>query len=110
MNIKGFLKFGFLFFPWSVHAEYNANMQGVVTEVLTYTHGDQIYFKLDNQPSTHPRCETDFFSIDASIPAERRHQLLSRLLTAYATGKRVNIGYDNKGNCSHTRIRAHRVG
>ncbi|NAW88457.1 hypothetical protein [Photobacterium halotolerans] len=95
---------------FSSHAEYNANMTGVVTQVLTYTDGNQIYFLLKNQPTSHPSCKPDLFAIDASTSGETRHQVLSRLLTAYATGKPVNIGYDKEGDCAHTWIRVHRVG
>lgn len=91
-------------------AGYDANITGVVTNVLTYTHADQVYFRIDNQPSTHPKCKVTYFSIDASIPPERRAQVLSRLLTAHASGKPVNIGYDKTGDCSHGWIRAYRVG
>ena len=99
-----------LLFSTSAFADYNANMTGVVTHVLTYTGSDQIYFRLDNQPSSHPACNTDYFAIDSSIPAERRQQVLSRLLMAYATGKPINIGYDSEAGCAHSRIRVWRVG
>jgi hypothetical protein len=92
------------------YAEYNANMTGVVKDVLTYTDEDKIFFRLENQPSSHPQCNPDFFSIDASIPADRRQAVLSRLLTALATGEPINIGFDKDGQCSHNRIRTHRVG
>lgn len=97
-------------FSISSHAGYNANMTGKVTQVLTYTCTDQIYFRLENQPKSHPSCGVDFFSIDASIPEARRQQVLSRLLIAYASGTPINIGYDKEGDCSHGRIRVHRVG
>ena len=93
-----------------VYAEYNDNMSGLVTNIVTYTDSDRIYFKLDNQPSHHPIYNPDYFSIDDSISNDRRQQLLSRLLTAYASGKPVNIGFDRDGDCSHGRIRVHRVG
>ncbi|QUJ68610.1 hypothetical protein KDD30_05720 [Photobacterium sp. GJ3] len=96
--------------PSHVYAEYNANIRGVVTEVLTYTESNIILFRLNNQPASHPTCKPGYFSVDASVPSETRHQVLSRLLTAYATGKLVNIGYDKDGTCSGTWIRTHRVG
>ena len=91
-------------------AGYNANMQGVVTTVVTYAGGDYIYFKLHNQPTSHPLCKTDFFVIHASTPPDRLDRMLSRLLTAYTTGETVNIGYDDAGDCAHGRIRVHRIG
>lgn len=99
-----------LFSVQNASAGYDSNMKGIVTSVLTYTGGDQIYFILDNQPSTHPTCNASLFSIDAGVPSSRRQQVLSRLLTAHATGKPVNIGYDSQGDCSHSYIRVHRVG
>lgn len=35
---------------------YDENMTGKVTHVLTYTDGDHIFFRLDNQPDSHPQC------------------------------------------------------
>lgn len=91
-------------------AGYDANIAGVVTKILTYTVDGRIYFQLDNQPTSHPTCNRDLFSIDASVPDSIRSQLVARLLVAYTSGKPVNIGYDSQGDCSHTRIRVHRVG
>ena len=91
-------------------AGYNANMQGVVTNVLTYAVDGRIFFRLSNQPSSHPQCASDYFSIDASVPDTARSQLLSRLLVAYTTGEAITVGYDSQGDCSHSRIRVHRIG
>lgn len=96
--------------PCGAYAEYNANIKGVVTHVLTYTDSSRIYFRLDNQPTSHPGCETNYFSVDSSVLPDVRAQLLSRLLTAYATKEITNIGFDDLGNCSHSKIRVHRVG
>ena len=104
------LGLGMLSVMQSAYSLYNANMVGVVTEVLTYTNNDQILFRLDNQPSSHPLCLTDFFVIDPTIPTDRRNRILSRLLLAYALGKPVNVGYDKDGDCAQGRIRVHRVG
>lgn len=91
-------------------SSYNANMAGVISEVITYVDRNVIYFKLENQPSSHPSCHADYFSIVESVTAERRSILLSRLLAAYAIKEVVNIGYDSTGDCSDGRIRVHRVG
>lgn len=91
-------------------AIYNANMKGVVTQVSTYTDSNQIYFTLNTQPSSHPKCDHKLFSIDASVPTDRRSTLLSRLLAAHAMGEPITVGYDKEGDCSHGRIRVHRVG
>jgi hypothetical protein len=102
------LSFSFLL-STQCFAGYNANITGKVKSVLTYTHAAQIFFSLENQPS-HPTCKNDYFSIDASTPDSIRQQVLSRLLTAYASGKPVNIGFDKEGGCSHGRIKVYRVG
>lgn len=97
-------------FTGQASAKYNANMQGIVKNVLVYTDGDYILFRLENQPSSHPACKTAYFTISAAIPHERRQMLLSRLLSAYAMKEKVNIGYDKEGDCAGGRIRVHRVG
>ena len=74
-----------------VYAVYNANLPGKVVNVLTYTENGGILFTLGNQPASHPQCTNVYFAIDATIPAEIRHQLLSRLLIAYSTGESVKM-------------------
>ncbi|NOX27022.1 MAG: hypothetical protein GXP21_02295 [Gammaproteobacteria bacterium] len=91
-------------------AVYNANIQGVVAEVITYTDRDDILFKLQNQPASHPECEANYFAIDINAQADRRHQVLARLLTALTSGNSLTIGYDGEGDCAQGRIRVHRVG
>jgi hypothetical protein len=91
-------------------AGYNANMTGVVTEVLTYLDSTMILFRLDNQPTTHPLCNPVYFAVNVATDSEVRKQVLARLLVAKATGESVNIGYDNAADCSHSYIRAWRVG
>jgi len=90
-------------------AGYDANVLGTLTGVFVYTNGDYIYFKLDTQPS-HPSCDSSYFVIAETVPLERRQMLLSRLLMAYASKERVNIGYDSQGDCASGYIRVHRVG
>jgi hypothetical protein len=91
-------------------ALYNANMEGVLAWVSTYSDGDYIYFRMVNQPTTHPACNPGYFVLPETIPAERLNRMLARLLTAYAAGETVNVGYDATGDCVHGYIRAHRVG
>ena len=90
-------------------ATYNANVKGEIASVITYADGDYIYFTLKNQPQ-HEACNPSFFVISESVSENRKNNLLSRLLTAYAMKEAVNIGYDSKGECVHGYIRAHRVG
>jgi hypothetical protein len=91
-------------------AEYNANIQGTLRDVLVYTDMDHILFRFVNQPTSHPACSPNYFAIDASVPAERRAALYARLMTAYSLNEVVNIGYDDSGNCANGYIRVHRVG
>ncbi len=91
-------------------SEYNANMTGVVQDVLTYTDGDWVLFRLVNQPASHPTCNPAYFVLNELIPAARLDRLVARLLAAKATGESVNIGYDAAGDCANGYIRAHRVG
>lgn len=91
-------------------SNYNANMGGVVVDVLTYADTDSIYFRLANQPASHPACNAAYFALSASVPEARRNRLYARLLTAKTTGEPINIGYDDVGDCADGYIRAHRVG
>lgn len=91
-------------------AGYDANITSKVTQILTYTGSGSVLFRLVDQPNSHPACNFDYFSIDASVPVDQRRQLLSRLMLAYSLGENVNIGYDSQGDCSNSRIRVHRVG
>ena len=93
-----------------VSAGYNANVQGVVKDVMVYTTGDYIYFKLENQPTTHQSCNPVYFVVPETVPVNRRQMLLSRLLAAKATGEVTNIGYDQEGGCAKGYIRVYRVG
>lgn len=100
-----------LFSSSLVFAGYNANFKGKITQVLTYTYSTQILIRVEGQPSDHPECNlTDYLSVDPDISAESRQLVYSRILTAYATGEVVNIGYDKTGGCVSGRIRIYRVG
>lgn len=91
------------------YAGYNANMQGEVTAVLTYTSG-LILFRLHNQPSAHPACKATYFAIATDVKDVAVNRMLSRLLTAHTTKIPVNIGFDNLADCGNGYIRVHRVG
>lgn len=94
----------------AVSAAYDANMKGVITDLMVYTYEDTIIIKLNNQPTSHPACNPSHFAIDATVPLDRRQAILSRLLTAYASKENVNIGYDSQGNCAGGFIRMYRAG
>jgi len=91
-------------------AEYDTNVQGVLSGVWNYDDRDSIYFHLSNQPASHPTCSPTFFVIDSATPIDRRHMMYTRLLLAYASGETINIGYDGAGNCAEGSIRVKRVG
>jgi hypothetical protein len=92
-------------------AGYDANFSGKITNVLTYTGSTQILIRVEGQPTSHPTCTTlDFLSIAPDISTESRNLVMSRILSAYATGEKVNIGYDKTAGCVGSRIRVHRVG
>jgi hypothetical protein len=91
-------------------ANYDANLTSLVTEVLVYSDSNVILFRLAQQPASHPACIPTYFALDSLIPEPRLSRLYARLLSAKSTGEPVNIGYDKTGDCSHSYIRAHRVG
>jgi hypothetical protein len=93
-------------------AVYNANIDVVVSNVLTYD-TPQILFQANPMPPQPAGCTGGFayyFVIDAALPADIRAQLLSRLLIARTNKETVNIGYDSQGNCINGGIRVHRIG
>jgi hypothetical protein len=92
-----------------VQAGYNDNLTGVVTHVMTYTSG-LILFRLNNQPATHPTCNTSYFAIATDTNDIATNRMLSRLLTAHTTKVPVNIGFDNTADCGNGYIKTHRVG
>jgi hypothetical protein len=88
---------------------YNANINGHVTEVITYIDGT-IYFTLDDQPTMSSCTNHAYFSISSSTPSDFRQQVLSRLLTAYSLKESVWVGYDNTTCASDQSIWTGRVG
>ncbi|PSV30615.1 hypothetical protein [Photobacterium sp. GB-72] len=110
MRISRFLVIvGTLFFTTFTQAGYDANMSEKVISVMTYSSGS-VLFRLENQPQSHPQCKTDFFTIPASTKDSITNRFLSRLLAAYSTKEKINIGFDSKGDCAEGRIRVHRIG
>jgi hypothetical protein len=99
-----------LFLPSVAVAEYNANMDGELAHIMVYADGDYIYFRLKNQPTSHPRCKPDYFVVSEDVPEARLNRIYSRLLAAYAAKEVVNIGFDAKTECVHGYIKVHRVG
>jgi len=91
-------------------AAYNANMQGVIAWVASYMDGDSIYFRLNNQPTSHPGCNPTYFVIPGDVLPNRRNQAFAQLLAAKQTGEPINIGYDDSADCAEGYIRVHRVG
>lgn len=97
--------------PSPLFAGYDANLQGAVTMVVTYTGvGKPIFFRLANQPSSHPSCLTDYFAIDGATDLQQLNRAYARLLAAYVLGETVNVGYDSQGDCADDCIRVREIG
>lgn len=88
-----------------VNAEYNSNIVGTITNVLTYD-GGHFLFTLSAMPASP--C-ANYFVVPNDIPVDGRQMLLSRALMAKANGEPINIGYDNK-TCVNGWFRVHRIG
>lgn len=86
-------------------AEYNSNISGVITNVLTYDDG---HFLLTLSAMPAGPC-ANYFVVPGDIPVDGRQMLLSRALVAKASGESINIGYDNKA-CVNGWYRVHRIG
>jgi len=96
--------------PSSALAGYDANITGVVTEVLVYSDSNIVLFRLNNQPSSHPGCSSAQYFELFNVPEPMFGRLYARLLAAKVSGEAINIGYDSVGsNCRHY-IPAHRIG
>lgn len=104
----------FMLVPFMVNAKYTANFSGEIKSVLTYPGSTIILIRIEGMPTSHPKCTlTDFMAIDPSISPESRQLVMSRLLLAYSTKEKVNIGYDKDSNpdsCVGSRMRVYRVG
>jgi len=93
------------------HAEYNANINGSVLDIIVYADSDRVYFSLYNQPPSHPVCNPGLFVISESLSAERRRVILDRLFQAKRLGEVITVGYDAVGNCAEGGfLRVHRIG
>lgn len=95
--------------PGRAGAVYNANLLGVITDVLTYPTG-QLYLRLSNQPTSHPGCNPAFFVVDETTPDAAMARLYARALSALHSGEVINIGFDGQGDCANGYIRVHRIG
>jgi hypothetical protein len=77
--------------------------------VVTYTDELTVLFKVTNPPVV-PNCNVSHFVVPASVPAENRQLILSRLLTARAGGETIYIGYDGQTCGPLGFVRVYRVG
>lgn len=91
-------------------ASYDTDIVGVITEVVTYNSNGYFFVRLNNQPSSHPACDSSYFAVDAAGNEEARKQLYVRALLAHATQTPVTIGYDGQSNCAVGKIRIYRIG
>ncbi|PHQ83183.1 MAG: hypothetical protein COB58_10640 [Thalassobium sp.] len=86
--------FSALAFTAMSFAGYNNNISGVVSQVLTYPSGN-VFVKLENQPSSHPFCNSGFFAIDPAANEAAIGRMYARILASYTTQQSINIGYDD---------------
>ncbi|CAH7080014.1 conserved hypothetical protein [Vibrio chagasii] len=103
-----------IFLVGVAEAKYTANFSGEIKAVLIYPGSTEILIHVEGMPSSHPTCSlNDYMSIDPTISSESRQLVMSRLLLAYSTKEKVNIGYDKEGNsdsCVGNRMKVYRVG
>lgn len=95
-------------------ANYNANFSGKITHVLTYTSSSTILLRIESMPGSDSEStcsQFDYMQLDPNISEENKQYVFARILTAYASGEVVNIGYDKIGSCTSTgRMTIYRVG
>jgi len=96
--------------PFSARAVYNANMSGIITDVLVYPDSPWVLIKLQNQPTSHPACNAQYFAFGGDAPPENKRFMYARALMALSQGTAVAIGYDASGDCASSYIRVHRIG
>ena len=109
MKLIKYLSLSCLLFSTAASAGYDANVSGKVTSLLTYPSG-KVLFSLDTQPTEHNSCNRQYFALAANLPEQAMSRMYARLLTAYSTEEKINIGYDAVGDCASNYIRTHRVG
>ena len=81
---------------WASWVDYG----GRIKSMMLYSHTDIVLVELDPPPTIAglpAGCSTSYFAIDGAIPAERRQQMLSTLLTADALQGGINL--TNDGTC-----------
>ena len=100
-----------LSFFWlsSANSGYDANIVGTVTSLYSYSSG-LVLFKLSNQPTSHPTCNSGLFALATDLSETAANRMYSRLLAAYTAQQAINIGYDSQGDCGNGYIRVHRAG
>lgn len=110
--LRSTLLFATLAFSTMSFAEYNNNIIGVVSQVLTYPTG-LVLVKLENQPSNHPSCNAAFFALDPNVDEAAIDRMYARILISYTTQKSINIGYDDgraEVDCVNSYIHLYRAG
>lgn len=75
-------------------AGQNDAVSGKVLRVIVYPSGN-VLIQTDNQPASHPTCNTSYFAIDANLGDQLINRMMSRALAAHASGETLNIGFDN---------------
>jgi hypothetical protein len=73
---------------------------GKVTTILLYDSTDSILVVLDSSGAAVAECSNNqTFAINGALPADRRNQMLSALMTAKASGQSVTIMFNDVGGC-----------
>ncbi|MEM1052993.1 MAG: hypothetical protein AAGI28_12960 [Pseudomonadota bacterium] len=74
---------------------------GKVDVMNMYDHTSTVLVALDTQPTgpVAPGCLISSFAIDGALPADRRQQLISLLVSAKLADRAVTIAWDDLGSC-----------
>lgn len=75
------------------------NTSGKVVNMNFYFKTDTVLVKLDKPGVSNDCSSLEYFAIDGGMPAERRQQMISALLSAKAMGQPVTIAYNEVDDC-----------
>lgn len=73
---------------------------GTVENIYVYANTDTVLVELSAHGHAVSECSnTEQFAINGARSESRRNQMLTMLLTAKATGTRLNLAYNTSGGC-----------
>lgn len=80
------------------YANYNANLVGKVTNLMTYS-GGNVLFTLSNQPTSDGSCNASYFELSlAATSSQSTYNIMyAKLAEAYALSEQIDIGYSTEG-------------